>query len=121
MVQIFVVFTDRLTTVKIRTTKILMNTCRCGLSVALARNLEPRNFLLKALVATPRNFAPTKISRYTVKAVYILLIVCSTNQVHFGIKISSTQHESALYILGTSTMGCIVLVLQPSRRPMTRR
>ena len=64
MVQNFVVFTDSSAAVKKKNHEILQP--RCGLDQALARNLEPGKFLLKAWIATPQKFAPAKISRYTV-------------------------------------------------------
>ena len=73
MMQTFAVFADRSAAAKIRTTNFssLSNAIGgCGLTRALARNYEPRNFLLKGWEATPRNFAPAKISHYTVYTVY---------------------------------------------------
>ena len=37
-----------------------------SLEHCMVRNLEPQKFLLKAWMANPQNFAPAKISRYTV-------------------------------------------------------
>ena len=64
------VFQYRYVRTYVRTRRTRHVTCccwrGCGLNGEKTRKLKPRKFLLDGWMADPRNFAPAKISRYTV-------------------------------------------------------
>ena len=78
MVQNFAVFADRSASVKIKTVKIAAS---LHISIVLCVR-APRKFLWKPSDAIPQNFAPVKISRYTVCEFYILSLIQSSVTLH---------------------------------------
>ena len=66
MVQIFEIFADRLASAKIKTAKFAASAISIALCFRMRAGAVKIKFLLAPAEAIPRNFAPTKISRYTV-------------------------------------------------------
>ena len=66
VVQNFEFFADGSASAKIKNAKIAASAIFIATCVWAPRKLKPQKFLLEPSVAIPRNFAPAKISRYTV-------------------------------------------------------
>ena len=83
MVQNFAVFADRSAATKIRTTNFssacFMDYWWVWSRQSASAKLRTTKFLLKGWEAIPRNFAPAKISRYTIvheKASLTMILIC---------------------------------------------